>query len=202
LTLASQGNYVSGKHVYLWVKDNENHDTGWVQSVDWSLPSANQPPAVLSGTPSNATVSPQTFTFVARDPDGAADISTVYWLVNGNSSIPQQTCHGFYVRATNALYLYNDTLTGVLGPLIPGSSATLQNSQCVVSGNGSSAAASGTDLILKLTLGSQGNYVNGKNVYIWVKDNANHDTGWIQTSAWSIPTANQPPSVLRGRRLT
>jgi hypothetical protein len=132
------------------------------------------------------TASAQTFTFTARDPDGVGDIGIVYWLVNGSPSVPQQTCHGLYSRAANALYLYNDTLTAVSGPLIPGTSGTLQNSQCIVSGTGSSSTSSGTDLTLTLTVASQGTYTNGKKVYLWVKDNENHDTGWVQTGTWNL----------------
>ena len=59
----------------------------------------------------------------------------MYFLVNPTPSIPQNTCHGFYDRATNGIYLYNDALTVLLGPLTPGTSGTLQNSQCVVYGS-------------------------------------------------------------------
>jgi predicted lipoprotein with Yx(FWY)xxD motif len=196
MTFGSQGNYVNGKNVYLWVKDNEGHDTGWVQTGSWNL-SVGQPPAVVSGTPSNATASPQTFVFTARDPDGFADIGYVYFLVNGNSIIPQNTCHGYYSRATNGIYLFNDSLTAAFGPLTPGGSGSLQNSQCIVYGSGSSVVASGTDLILTMTFGSQGNYVNGKKVYLWVKDNEGHDTGWVQTGSWNL-SVGQPPAVVSG----
>src|SRR5262249_18779015 len=95
------------------------------------------PPSVVSGTPSVSTITPQTFTFTGRDPDGYSDIYRMYFLVNPTAEIPVNTCHGYYDRASNGLYLYNDALTVAMGPLTPGSSATLQNGQCVVYGSSS-----------------------------------------------------------------
>ena len=46
-----------------------------------------------------------------------------------DAAVPQNTCHGFYDGASNGIYLYNDALTALLGPLTPGTSGTLQNGQ-------------------------------------------------------------------------
>jgi len=186
LNLGSQGTFANGKNVYLFVTDNEAHATAWVQTGTWTL-TAPQLPTVVSGTPAIATVSPQTFAFTARDPNGFSDIANVYFLVNTSPTVSQNTCHGLYVRATNGLYLYNDALTAASGPLTPGSSGSLQNSQCVVNGIGSSVTASGTDVVLNLNLGSQGTYAHGKNVYLWVVNNASLGTGWVQTGTWNLP---------------
>jgi hypothetical protein len=176
--------------VYLWVKDNEGHDTGWVQTGSWSMPVGNNPPTVVSGAPTSTTSTPQTFTFVARDVDGYADISRVYFLINPNPGIPVNTCHGFYDRASNAFYLFNDSLTTLMGPLSPGASATLQNSQCVLHGSSSMpVSGAGTDFTLSIGLGLQPAYSHtALGVYLWVKDNEGHDTGWVQTGSWLTGT--------------
>lgn len=197
----------TSKNVYLWIKDNENNDTGWVQTSIWSpgISGGNQPPVAVSGTPANPTGSPQTFTFTGRDLNGFANISRMYFLVNPNASIPGNTCHGFYDRATNALFLYNDALSAVAGPLTPGTSGTLENSQCTIHGP-ISAAGSGsvTDLAVTIGMSLKGTFgTSSKNVYLWVKDNENNDTGWVQTSTWS-PRASggtQPPAVVSGSLL-
>src|SRR5204862_291600 len=87
LGLGLQSGYATSKNVYLWVKDNENHDTGWVQTSTWNI-SASSPPFVVSGTPSSSTALSQTFTLTARDPDGYTDINVVYFLVNTSPAIP------------------------------------------------------------------------------------------------------------------
>jgi hypothetical protein len=201
LGLGLQGAYAgTNQKVYLWVKDAQGNDTGWVQTGTWNLVLANQPPLVVSGTPTNTSATPQTFTFTGRDPDGFADIYRMYFLINPTPSIPANSCHGFYDRAANGLYLYNDALTAVSGPLTPGTPGTLQNSQCVLNGSTSSlVSASGTDLTINLGLGLQGAYAGtSQKAYLWVKDTQNHDTGWVQTSTWNLTIVNQPPTVFPG----
>jgi hypothetical protein len=143
--------------------------------------------SVVAGTLTNSTTMTQTFPVTARDLDGYADISVVYFLVNPSAAVPQNACHGYYYWPSNSLYLYNDALTALLGPLTPGTSGTLQNSQCTVYGSTSSlVSASGTDLVLNLGLGLRGAYTTAaENVYFWVKDSQGHDTGWVQTGSWA-----------------
>jgi len=121
------------------------------------------------------------FTFLTRDPNGFANIHRHYFQVNGNTSIPPGSCHGSYDRASNGIYLYNDALMAVMGPLIPGAAGTLQNSQCTEHGGTSQmVSASGADLTLRLGLSLQGAFAaSTKNVYLWVRDNEANDTGWV-----------------------
>src|ERR1035438_3520593 len=154
--------------------------------------------SVVAGILTNSTTMTQTFPVTGRDLNGYADIYLVYFLVNPSAAVPQNTCHGFYYWPSNSLYLYNDALTAVSGPLTPGTSGTLQNSQCTVYGSTSSlVSASGTDLVLNFGLGLRGAYTTAaEKVYFWVKDNEGHDTGWVQTGTWAA--ANQPPIVVAG----
>ena len=150
------------------------------------LPDTQNPPQAISGTPASATATPQTFIFTGRDPDGNADIAYMFFLVNTSSTVGANVCHGMYVRASNSIWLLDDAGTGFLGPLTPGSGGTLQNSQCVVYGSTLSVSASGTDMVMNVGMGLQGTYITrAEKVYLWVKDNENHDTGWVQTGTWS-----------------
>jgi hypothetical protein len=56
----------------------------------------NTPPVLRSGAPGIATVTPQTFSLTARDTNGAADSSRIYFLVNTSATIPANVCHGCY----------------------------------------------------------------------------------------------------------
>ena len=199
LDFSLSGSYSAfGKGIYFWARDKEGKDTGWVQTGIWGNLGPPQPPTVISGVPANPVSSPQTFTFVARDPNGFFDINRVYFQVYGSPTVPVNTCHGFYDRVVNAFYLYNDALTGLTGPLTPGSAGSLQNSQCIINGATSTPIlGSGTDLTVTLGVTLQGAYAaNQQKVYLWVTDNAGTGTGWIQVSTWNSTSPPQPPTVV------
>ncbi|MBL8239298.1 MAG: hypothetical protein JNM66_17870 [Bryobacterales bacterium] len=86
----------------------------------------NNPPVFISGSPGVTIATPQTFSFTARDTNGAADISRIYFLVNTSANIPANVCHGFYDQGANAFYLFNDNLSAVFGPLYAGGGDDLQ----------------------------------------------------------------------------
>jgi len=164
-----------------------------VQSSIWTLVPA-QTPTLLSSGPATTSALQPTFTFTGRDANGTNDIQRMYFVVNPTPATPQNGCHGFYDRASNAYYLYNDALSAVSGPLSPGSAGTLQNSQCTVYGTGSSVAAlTATDLSVSIKIGLLGSFsATNKNVYVWIVDNANAGTGWLQTSTWNLVTPYAP----------
>ncbi len=181
------GSYtVSAEKVYFLAVDNENRNTGWYQTATWDLGASMQPLSLVDGPMTISTAATQTFPATVRDPTGFADIQLIYFLVNPNSSIPQNSCHGVYIRASNSLYLYNDTLTSVSGPLTPGTPGMMQNSQCTLDGMTSSVSASSTDISLTLALGRRGSYLTtAENVYFLAVDNQDRNTGWIQTGTWA-----------------
>lgn len=172
--------------VYFWVTDAAATGTGWVQGSTWNSSTGASAPTLVSATPSATTAASQTFTLTARDANGVADLQRIYFLVNTNTGVPAATCHGFYDRATNAVYLFNDATTAIGAPLVPGGAGTIQNSQCAINGAASSVSLSGTDAVLSLNITRQGSYATGvKNLYVWVVDNANTGTGWVQASTWT-----------------
>lgn len=173
--------------VYFWITDNAATGTGWVQGSTWNSSSGASAPTLVSATPSATTAATQTFTLTARDANGVADLQRIYFLVNTSTAVPAATCHGFYDRATNALYLFNDATNAVSSPLVPGTAGTIQNSQCAINGAASSISLAGTDAVLNLNLTRQGSYATGaRNLYVWVVDNANTGTGWLQASSWTL----------------
>jgi len=184
VTIALKGVFsTTNKNGYALVSAN----TGWIQTGTWYPPDASLTPIVASGTlPLPVSGSPQIFTVTGRDPNGAANLFRLYFLVNDNTGIPQNTCHGFYDRATNGIFLYNDALNALTGPLTPGSNATLQNSQCTIHGATSAlVSAAGTDLTIRLGISRQGAAAARKQwLYVWAQDNEGNDTGWIENAIW------------------
>jgi len=146
-----------------------------------------QAPTLVSATPGSSTSATQTFALTGRDTNGFADIQRFYFLVNGNAFIPAGSCHGFYDRASNTIFLYNDALSAVTGPLTPGATGILSNGQCAINGAGSSATASGTDVVLNMRITRHGSYATGlRNLYVWITDAANTGTGWVPASSWTL----------------
>jgi len=192
-TATRKGAYTNATpNVYLWAVDFANNGTGWIQTSTWSN-NANTPPTVFAPTPPALTGTPQTLAMSARDIDGASDITRLYFLINPTPNIPQNTCHGFYDKPTNALFLYNDALTAVLGPLTPGTAQIIQNTQCAINGAATNLATTGTDLTLNLTLNIK--TTGATNAYLWPIDTQNTGSGWVRTASWSLAGPNQPPIV-------
>lgn len=171
-----------------------------MQTATWGTASATpSAPSVVSGTPATSATSPQSFAFTLRDANGAANISRVYFLVNATPTVPANSCHGFYDRATHAIYLFNDTLATLQGPITPGGGATLSNSQCSVLGATSSASASGTDLTLTLGMTLNGGLWELGAESVCVGDRCGRIRCWVQTSSWGTASvAAQPPMVVSG----
>lgn len=175
------------QNVYFWVQDALNNGTGWVKTNTWTpLAGSAQAPTLAAATPATTTGATRTFTLTARDANGYGDLSRVYFVVNTSASVPVNTCHGFYDRPTNALYLYNDALTALIGPLVPGTAGTLQNSQCAIDGAASSAVLSGLDAVLNLSVTRKGTFANtAQKLYVWITDASGLGTGWVQASQWN-----------------
>lgn len=193
-TATRKGAYLNANlNVYLWAVDFAGTGTGWVQTSAWTN-NANTPPTVVAPSVPALTGSPRTFIMTARDIDGAADINRLYFLFHATPSIPQNTCHGFYDKATTAIYLFNDALTALSAPLTPGTAQTIENSQCAVHGTGTSMVASATDLTLNLNVTLKN--AADRNAYLWAVDTQNTGSGWVRTASWSMAAPNQAPTVV------
>ena len=187
LNITRQSTFATGtKNLYVWITDNANTGTGWQLASAWTIGTA-QPPTLGVVSPATASAVTQTFVFTATDANGATDINRVYFLINANTTIPANSCHGFYDRAGHAFFLYNDSLTALIGPLAPGSAATIQNSNCALNGATSFATPVGNSIQFNLGITRQGAYGTGtRNLYLWATDYANTGTGWVQASTWTL----------------
>jgi len=122
-----------------------------------------------------------------HDPTDAMNITNAQVLLNtfldGNSA-----CYLGYVRADNALYLVTDVSPGLLGPIIPNSgSGSVQNSQCILNGVGTTSVVSGTDLTLTISLTFKPAFAGTKVVYTAAQTGATANTGWQARGVWTVP---------------
>jgi M6 family metalloprotease-like protein len=152
-------------------------------------PEVTQP---VSVTPSGGTGNPGTFTFVFSDTNGWASILSTAILFN-NSVAFQNACHVLYEPGNNRFFLADDGETTYLGPVTLGAFQVLENSQCRISGAGSSAVGSGNNLTLTLAISFKASYVGPTNIFMEAQNFYVQGT-WQQMGSWTI-TAPQAPAA-------
>ena len=150
-------------------------------------------PANVGVTPSSGSAQAQVFSFQFSDPLGAADLTTV-GVMFGGSANPSAACAVSYDRVHNTLALLTDSGQLPTSSITPGSGSQ-QNSQCSLSGAGSSVSISGPILTLNLALTFLPAFNGAKNIYMQAA-NPFGSTPWQAMGAWSITFAVTNVSVL------
>lgn len=179
------------KKIYMWA-NGASAASGWFEKGSWTpLPAA--PPSVVSLSPTSGAGLTQTFTGTYSDHNGIADISDVSILFN-TAVTGLNACYVHYYPATNALYLRNNADTGLIGPLTPGSTSSISNSQCTVNGGGSSAGNSGDDLTVNYAITFASTFTGLKNTYLSVSG-ASRSSGWVEKGSWT-PAPSLAPTVV------
>ncbi len=147
--------------------------------------------AAASVSPASGSGSAQMFTFTFTDQAGFSDLSVVDVLIS--TFLDGQTACYFAVAPTSAttgyLYLVDDAGDGgyVNGtPMALPSANTLQNSQCSISGSGSSISANGNTLIVNLAIAFPSTFVGNKAVYMAARSST-QNSGWQAMGTWNVP---------------
>jgi hypothetical protein len=138
------------KYVSVSVADNQGKTLSVPKAAMWAL-SVQPPPTVVSLTPASGSGTSQAFVLTVSDPAGASDLATVQLLV-GSSPAVANVCAVTYIAKQNQFALLSDSGATYAGVLTPGQAATISNSQCTLSGNGSTIQFSGTSLIMTAKL--------------------------------------------------
>jgi hypothetical protein len=152
-------------------------------------PTTINPNVPLAGplTPSSGSGASQTFSAQYTNPGGASNFTSAFILIN-NGFVASNSCYVDYQPGTNSLYLMNDGATALLGPITPGSGATLQNTQCTLNGSTSSAIVVGTTLTLNASLTFNPVFAGNKTVFIFAYT-ATANTGFQTGGAWTVTAA-------------
>jgi hypothetical protein len=103
-----------------------------------------------------------------------------------NSSSLVNACAVEYVRASNQLFLMNDAGSSWLGPAIPGSAATLQNSQCTLNAQTSSVSPSTNNLTVNYALSFAVPFSGPKSVLLNITNNASLSSDWQAIGTWTV----------------
>ncbi|MGA3017202.1 MAG: SBBP repeat-containing protein, partial [Bryobacteraceae bacterium] len=188
LALAFQSAFGGARNVYLQAVAPSG-TAAWQQEGVWTVPGSVQ---AVSVTPSIGSGTTQTFSFQFSDTAGATDLTSVSALVN-SSLTTVGSCEVDYYRASNTLKLLTDSGGQPSSSITPGS-GSVQNSQCILNGVGSSVTTSGATLTLNLALTFQTAYGGVKNVYMEAVG-ALGTSGWQPKGTWTVPVTVQAVSV-------
>jgi hypothetical protein len=151
------------------------------QSGTWTSP----PPVTMSVTPAAGAGNQQTFTLQMTDALGATDISTAGILINSTAT-SSGACAVIYNRAQNTLALLTDAGSPPATTIAPGS-GTQSNSQCTLSGAGSTVNASGNTLTVNVALTLLPAFYGSRNIYAELA-NPYQSAVWTQEGTWTAMT--------------
>lgn len=151
------------------------------------------PPVPVAVTPPYGSGGSQLFTISYSDPGGYDDIS---WAQVIFAPTPQGPygCIVFYSRTFHLFDLINDTLTGAVGPIAPGTSGNIQNSHCILDASHSSVSVGGNSIILQVAITFKSTFAGAKRIYASVADRSGSSSGLVELGTWTVPVAT-PPSI-------
>jgi len=191
LTLSLNVSFASGfggsKVIYLAARDVANNNSGWypmgVYRVAGVVVAANT--SVIGMSPATGSGHAQSFTFTFTDSKGWQDLGVVNVLAN-SALDGRQGCYLAYARATNTLYLFDDSGAPLAGQTLAGNGSA-SNSQCTVNFAGSSAVGNSNTLTLTLNLTFTSAFNGDRIFYLAARDgNDSNNTGWQAMGAWTV----------------
>lgn len=173
------------KNVYLDAVDLSGQETGFVSKGTWTVPGGSSP-SIVGVTPNTGSGGSSVFNYQYSDSGGVSQLAGVWGLIAAQISLPN-SCMWEFVPASNAFYLLDDAAGTYLGPIAAGSSATLQNSQCILNGSLSSASTSGSTLTVGVSLTFKAGFSGLKNLYLYTQDLNTSAAGWTNKGTWTTP---------------
>jgi len=150
------------------------------------LPGAAGTPGVVSVNPVASSGSTETYTFQFSDTAGYQALGVVNVLINQYLD-GRQACYIAYSIPDNVLYLVPDSGAGLLPGMLLNGSGGISNSQCSISGAGSSASGGGNLLALTLNVTFTNTFSGNKVVYAAAHDAQGGNTGWVVMGVRGVP---------------
>jgi len=129
-----------------------------------------------------------TITFTYQDQSSAANLQTVWALVN-KAIDARAACYIAYYRPGNLLYLHPDNGDGsqVSNIVLTGNN-TLSNSQCTVSAQGSNIQTNGNTLSVTLPITFKAGFAGFNGVWLAAQTMETGQTsGWQALGVWNVP---------------
>jgi len=193
LNIQFTSSFGGNRILYAAARDQNLNNTNWQAMGVWQVPftSAGDITVGIPNPTRGSAVSgtAETFTIPLTDTKGAADIGVVNVIVN--SSIDgRQACFLAYVNSTNTLLLVDDQGDAggpFAGSMVLNQQSNIQNSQCLITGVGSSAQSSGNTLTLTLNVTFKAAFVGNRTFYIAGRDHSDlNNTDWQAVATWTV----------------
>lgn len=155
-------------------------------------------PVAAAVAPAGGYGNSQTFTFNFSDSSGSQNLAVLDVLINQFLD-GRQACYVAFVPSgatAGTLYLVDDG--GDAGGPFAGSmalpgSGSISNSQCTVSGTGSSILTTGTTLTLSLNVAFTPSFGGNRVVYMAGRDARTGNSGWQAMGTWHVPGSTATP---------
>jgi hypothetical protein len=187
--------YAGAKNVYMYATDVSGANNGWQQLGTWTVPSGSGVPAAVSVTPSSGSSASQVFALQYSDTAGASNLQTLYAYFNATLGNPANSCFMYYNTGANQIELLQDSGASWLTST-PGTSTTLQNSQCSLNVANTSVVRNGNTLTLNLAMTFSPAYAGAKNIYMYAADISGANSGWQQPGTWTVPAGAGVPAAV------
>jgi len=182
----------SGGTVIASISAGKAHDINGNASLA-STSTDNTVTFTITGPPQNVSLSPSggsistgvlTLSSVYRNPGGFADIKKAYLLIN-DSLTQTNAALMMYDQSGNKVYLKNDANTSWGTGYAPGTSITLQNSQCYLYVGSTTVSPSGTDLTVNWRIQLKSPFsAKSLNGYMYVQNAVSQSDGWDMMGAY------------------
>jgi len=188
IALTFSASFAGNQAVYLAARDREGGNSGWQPLGTWNVPG---PPvsglSVSPMTPAESSSFFQTYTFTFADTNGSQDIAVTDILIN-NALDGRQACYMAFVPQTRALLLVDDAgdAAGPYQGFVVGDWHDASNSQCTVSGVGSSVDSYGNVVILKLGIAFTGSFAGNRVFYVATRSSSG-TSGWQTVGSVAVP---------------
>ena len=191
LNVSFSASFTGNRIFYTAARDTGTGNSGWQALSTWQVPGATATPTQATGvTPASGSGASQSFVFTFADSAGWQDLGVVDVLFN-NFLDGIQGCYVAYSVPSATLYLVDDggdaggPFAGYLA--LPGT-GSVSNSQCTVSGVGSTASGSGNTLTLTLNVSFTPAFA-GNRIFYTAAGNAagTENSGWQALGAWTVP---------------
>jgi hypothetical protein len=171
--------WAGAKNTYLQASEGLV-STGLVAVGTWTVSGLTLP---ISVNPASGSSPSQSFSFVARNANGAAQIKYVQFLFSRTGLKAPNACYVNYDTTANTFYLLSDDATQWYG-VVAGSTGNTGNAQCTIYGSGGSSV-SGTDLTVSVSVSFRTGFAGMKNIYLLAGDAQRVPSLWQQVGTWS-----------------
>ena len=153
-----------------------------------SSPSAKLDPEQIIGSVEPSSGQGSEATFAVRYSTSAGRVLREVRVLFNSDLDGRNACYVYYGRTENTFSLVDDAGLGS-ARLAAGASGSLENSQCRLDGEHSSAQVTGNALTISLTLRFKSSFHGDKNIYLYAETADGWNSGLQSRGRWTVIAA-------------